>query len=87
MAKYRHRVTGKVRDYKPSYADHVSSLERVDDNTDVTPCYDCGQAPEPASRFTPDPDPAVVDETFPFYDPDPDEDYDHSYTDTNMERI
>lgn len=44
MAKYRHKVTGVVRDYEESYARAIKALEPVSDEVQVTPlpCVPCG---------------------------------------------
>lgn len=49
MGKYRHKVTGRVREVSDSYARAVSALEPVSDDTEVSPenCAPCGFS-EPA---------------------------------------
>lgn len=44
MGKYRHKVTGRVREVSDSYARAVSALEPVSGDTAVSPenCGPCG---------------------------------------------
>ena len=44
--KYRHKVTGFVREYEVSYAKHLKSLEPVEDSVPEN-VEDCGCEPEP----------------------------------------
>lgn len=46
MGKYRHKVTGAVREYRDSYARVISALEPVSDDEQETPlpCGPCGAA-------------------------------------------
>lgn len=65
MPKYRHKVTGRVSEHKnTAYADAVSALERVDDDTKVTDCDDCGFIAHDTrfDKFLEDDDPNDVDD-------------------------